>query len=75
MTSLFSINKENDHIDFTILMCRLKRQHIGITLLVVAASAASSSVLASGRSITVGPNHSKLGMHVSRDTSVSMEPV
>ena len=42
---------------------------------VAALSAASRIPCPQHYFVTVGPNHSKLGMHVSGDTSVSMKHV
>ena len=64
------------YLQLVSFLCRLKRRHIGTTFVggaasAVAASAASSASSASGfpcpehNFVTVGPNHSKLGMHVS----------
>ena len=62
-------------------LCCLKRRNIGVTSLTVAASVVVAAAAAAGfpclehHFVTVGPNHYKLGMHVSGDTSVSMKHV
>ena len=63
------------HCKVLVYVCRCSFLGDILGLLLSAVAATSGFPCPEHNFVTVGPNHSKLGMHVSGDTSVSMKHV